>query len=602
VRARSTTRDPTDTHRADAHRELTRLARWRPWLDALGGPSATSTPVLVTAFVFSGLLSLVALPEVSWDQPALRGSTLLVSQLAMVGFLMAARVTLLRNAARRPMPWRTLLVFLIASLVMGFTYSILLELTGQAPPGSLTRYPPGWATVAILVLATLSTDAVIRHRERLNQLAAERQRLDSTLAQVPMLLERYLASTIRSVTNDVTSHLDRLHDLSPGAAVDLLRFTGHEVVRPRSHELATDHVIIDPVAPKDPGIGIDRRQLADDASTPLAVSPGALAVTIAVISFGFVAKQYGFPVALAVLAVMAAWGYCGARCLIWILTRMGSGSRGRVRALVVSGVYALTGLGIGATVTALDWNEQFGAAAVRSIIIVLVTGWGIALIRAAGVQFARTEGELDETVRELDWEIARANQQQLRQQRDLASILHGPVQAACNAAAIRLDEEHRAGTFTADLVDRELLHIRSALASLQDAGRERPLELALVLRSVQVTWSGISEIDIDAPEPVLATLTADSACAGVIADIVTEACANAALHARAQRIEVRLSLDAAESIATVDVEDEGGAVTTTEAHRGLGSRTLDDVTIEWWRTETTTGSRLHAVLPTQASV
>lgn len=590
---------PTVNDRADLQR-LTRLDGWRRWLDALGGPSATSTPVLVTAFICSGLLSLVALPEVSWQRPVLRGSTLLVSQLAMVGVLMAARVTVLRNAARRPMPWRTLLVFAVASIGMGVMYSILLELTGQAPAGSLTRYPPGWATVAILVLAALSTDAVIQHGERLNLLAAERTRLDGTRAQVPMLLDRYCASTIRSVTNDVTSHLDRLHDLSPGAAVDLLRFTGHEVVRPRSHELAIDHVVIDPVAPQHPGLGIDRRQLANDATTPPAVAPVALAVTSVAISFGFVAKQYGFPLGLAVLAVMGVWGFLGARGLIWILKRLGPHVRGRLRALVVSGVYAAIGFGIGATVTALGWNEHLEAAALRSMIIVLVTGWGIALIRAAGVQFARTEAELQATVRELDWEIARANQLQLRQQRDLSSILHGPVQAACNAAAIRLDEANRAGTFTPDMVDAEMLHIRSALASLQDAGSGRPIDLSLALRSVQVTWSGISDIHIDAPESVLTSLTADTACAGLIAEIVTEACANAALHARARRIEVRLTFGAAEGLVTVDVEDEGGQGAMGTAHPGLGSRTLDDVTIEWHRTQTATGSRLHAVLPTRA--
>lgn len=554
----------------------------------------------MTAFVSSGLLSLVGLPDVSWDRPALRGSTLLVSQLAMVGFLMAARITVLRNAALTPVPWRTLAVFFIASLGMGLTYAILLELTGQAEPGSLTRYPPGWSTWAILVLATLSTDAVFRHRERLNQLAAERRRLDGTRAQVPVILERYCASTIRSVTNDVTTQLDRLHDLSPGAAVDLLRFTGHEVVRPRSHELATAHVVIDPVATEHPGLGIDWPQLAQDASTPRAVVPSALATTLVVVSLGFVAKEYAFPTSVAVLALMAAWGFIGARGLAWVLQHLGSGLRGRVRALIMSIAFAVTGLGIGVTVVSLGWDEQAEATVLRSMIIVVITGWGISFIRAAGIQFTRTQVELDDTTRALDWEIARANQRQLRQQRDLSSILHGPVQAACNAAAIRLDEAHRTGTFTPAMLEVEELHIRGALASLQDAGRGRPADLMLALRRVQVTWSGISEIDIEAPEPVLDALGDDAACAGVIAEIVIEACANAALHARARRIHVRLALESEEGLVTVVVEDEGGAAATGEVHAGLGSRTLDDVTIEWQRTETATGSRLYAVLPTLA--
>lgn len=573
---------------------------WRRWLDILGGPSATSTPVLVIAFVSSGLLSLVGLPNVSWERPALRGSTLLVAQLAMVGFLLAARVTVLRNAAHRPAPWRTLAVFFVASAGMGITYALLLEVTGQARPGSLTHYPPGWSTLSILVLATFSSGAIFTHRERVNQLAAERRRLDGTRAQVPALLEQYLASTIRSVTNDVTSQLDRLHDLSPGAAVDLLRFTGHEVVRTRSHMLATDHVVIDPVATEPPGIGINWQQLARDACTPRAVAPGALAVTLVIVSFGFVAKQYGFPLGFADLAVMAAWGFLGARGLCWVLTRLDAALPGRFRVLIVSAVFAGIGFAIGATVSALGWNQQFISTILRSMIIVLIAGWGILLIRAASIQFARTQAELGQTMRALDWEIARANQQQLRQQRDLSGILHGPVQAACNAAAIRLDEANRTGTFTRDLLDGEVLRIRGALALLQDAGRERPADLALALRRVQVTWSGISEIEIEAPESVLAALTSDAACAGVIAEIVTEACANAALHARARRIDVRLGLDAADGVATIEVEDLGGTAPGGEAPSGLGSQALDDVTIDWHRTPTPNGSLLYAALPALA--
>lgn len=591
---------PAAQNRVRSRQRVTHVNSWRHWLDILGGPSATSTPVLVTAFISSGLLSLVGLPGVSWERPALRGSTLLVAQFTMVGFLMAARVTVLRNAARKPVPWRTLAVFLIASAAMGITYSILLELTGQAPPGSLTRYPPGWANLAILVLATFSTNAIFTHRERLNQLTADRRRLVGTRAQVPVLLEQYLASTIRSVTKDVTTQLDRLHNCSPGAAVDLLRFTGHEVVRTRSHELATDHVIIDPVASEPPGIGINWHQLARDACAPRAVAPVVLAVTLVVVSFGFVVKQYGFPLAFADLAVMAAWGLLGAHGLAWVLTRVDSELPGRFRVLLMSGVFAVIGFANGASVRALGWNQQFAPTVLRSVIIVFIAGWGISLIRAASIQFGRTEAELDETTRALDWEIARANQQQLRQQRDLSGILHGPVQAACNAAAIRLDESNRTGTFTSDQLDAEVLHIRGALASLQDAGRERPADLALALRRLQVTWSGISEIGIDAPEQVLTALAADAPCAGVIAEIVTEACANAALHARARRIDVRLGLDAANGLATVEVEDSGGTSSGSEALPGLGSRTLDEVTIEWSRDTTGTGSRLYAELPTLA--
>ncbi len=593
VQARAATGGRTSPYPA-----LTTGQGWRAWLDVIGGPTATSTPVLVSAFVASGVLALVAMPQVSWAWPALRGSILLVAQLAMVGFLMAARVTVLRNVARRPAPVRTIIVFVVASFGMGLTNGLLLELTGLAPAGSVTGDPTGWGQTMLLVLATLTTDAVRRHGERRNQLEAERRRLEATRSQVPVMLDRYCASTIRSVTRDVITQLDRLPDLSPAAAVDLLKFTGHEVVRPRSHDLATERVVIDPPRPEYPGLGLNLSRLMRDATSPQAMAPGALAVMLAVISLSFAMGRHGLLIGLGALAALAVWGYVGAVTAKMLLARTSPHVSDWVAALVLTTVLAASGLCAGATVTLLGWDPQVAVTLMRCIVIMLMAGWGLAFTRAAGIQFARTQTELDETIRALDWEIARANQRQLRQQRDLASILHGPVQAACNAAAIRLDEASREGTFTPELLEGEDVRIRSALASLQDAGQGRRGDLRLVLRRVQAIWTGISTIDIDAPDAVLAALEDDPACAGAVAQIITEACSNAALHGRAKRIGIRLTMPDGGGIVEVEVEDEGGTQTIGETTAGLGSRMLDEVAIEWELTPTSSGSRLRAVLPT----
>jgi two-component sensor histidine kinase len=219
-------------------------------------------------------------------------------------------------------------------------------------------------------------------------------------------------------------------------------------------------------------------------------------------------------------------------------------------------------------------------------------------VRGARIQFERTECELASVTRELDWEIARANQLQRQQQKRLARTLHGPVQATVNAAAIKVDAAILAGTWTPEQAAIAQSDVVRALALLRNDDYRDTVDLVNVFARVQATWAGISDIEFHAPDDVLSAVAQDPTCAHVLADIVTEACANAAWHARAPHVSVTIDQPSSRRLVRVVVEDDGGTQPTLEAHEGMGTRILDEVAVEWARTSTTTGTLLIAVLPT----
>ena len=151
-----------------------------------------------------------------------------------------------------------------------------------------------------------------------------------------------------------------------------------------------------------------------------------------------------------------------------------------------------------------------------NIVITIFIGWALALLRATAYQLDHTDVEIHELRQELDWEIIRANQTQWQQQRALARALHGPLQSAVNAAALRIDAAVRTGSVTIELVDAERTSILDALGYLPTAAIDRIPDLELDFPRIQVTWAGLCDVAISMPDDVLANVAADPACSSAV--------------------------------------------------------------------------------------
>ena len=572
-------------------------ARLQSALNIIGSRTVTSVPVLVLVVGCSGLLSVVALPTTTWERPLARIIIVLSTQAVLVCCLLVGRVTVLRNVDRRPAPWRTLIVFYLSAAAMGVVLALTLEWSGLAEPGSMTRGVPGGSTTILLVLATLTVHAVAQHREQRNRLSDERYRLQRTRTQIPALLESNATKALDEVTASVDAQLTGMSTMTAVEALAAMRFTGQDIVRPLSHELESRQLVIDP-APREPlGLGLDWSRLLQDATSGRPIPIWSLAVLLAAVSVGFTTRTYGLLIGLAVVSVMAGVALIGGYVANRVLEPI-SAQHTWLRTLALSVTYVLLGLMIAAILVLLGLGTDFPAQAARSVSAVLITGLGISLVRGARIQFERTESELASVTRELDWEIARANQLQRLQQKRLARALHGPVQATVNAAAIKMDAAILAGTWTPEQASTAQSDVVRALALLRNHDARDIVDLVNVFSRVQATWAGVSDIEVHAPDDVLAVVTQDPTCAHVLADIVTEACANAAWHARAPHVKVTIDQPSSHRLVRVIVEDDGGTQPAQDAREGMGTRILDEVTVEWTRSTKATGMRLVAVLPT----
>ena len=165
----------------------------------------------------------------------------------------------------------------------------------------------------------------------------------------------------------------------------------------------------------------------------------------------------------------------------------------------------------------------------------------------------------------------------------MSRALHGPVQTAVRAAAMRIDQGDLAGA-------EELLV--DALGHLEPDQQRTGVRDALT--GVARAWDGLCTVDVELPEDLAARIDDDPPLASSVVDICTDACSNAVRHGGATQVAMRAQShgDALELVVSDD-----GAPDATTGTPGLGSAMLDDVSLEWLRRREGERTVLRATLP-----
>jgi signal transduction histidine kinase len=555
--------------------------------------------VLAVAYTFTWVAYLVGLPGTSWDDPLTRVVIITICQLAMFAVVLVARWTVLRHTDVTPRPWATLATFLLASIAAREPMGYLMEAQGLAAPGTTTESFPSAipAIFLVLVVSALAVDVLAEQRRTWNLLNEQRERLTHTRAVVSRVIADRQQDTVDRITADLTLAIDELSADSPREAVETLRWAAQDLVRPLSHELATQTDAFTPSPPAVPPLGLDWRRVMREATSGRPIPALPLTLTALAVAIVFRISRLGIEDALAASVAVAVATYfaaiAGNRILDFTTARLSTGWRS-VSLTVTLVVIGLVGAAI-ELIIASDHGTV--GVVVLHVWVIVFLGWALAIGRATTRQLARTETELQRVMYELDWEIARANQTQWQRQRALARALHGPVQAAVNAAALRLDTAARDGNATPVLIESERQSILSALNLLSTATADTAPDVELAFERIRGTWAGICDVDIHVSAEVMANVTSDPACSAAVTDIVTESCANAVRHGRATHITVSMTQPDSPRLLRVDIDNDGTPLDRSSP-AGLGTTLIDDVALDWQLDTGPTGTRMSATLPT----
>jgi hypothetical protein len=229
----------------------------------------------------------------------------------------------------------------------------------------------------------------------------------------------------------------------------------------------------------------------------------------------------------------------------------------------------------------------------RSVLIGGAAGMVFGLLSALAVlvdvRFEMTREDLRRQITALRDSTSLHRQELWLSRRRFGYALHGGLQAALHAAAIRLAT---AGTGNPQAIAQARADICQAFDRVITDSTDPPV-LGAVCSEIAATWQGTCDITWSLPTEVDRALLNYPVTAECSAEVLLEATQNAIRHGNATTVHVDAALHGDRVVLTI--VDNGTSNGSTGKH-GLGSRMLDEFCSQWSRNPLEFGSRVRAEL------
>ena len=553
----------------------------------VGGPNAISWPAFCVVLVASTLMNLPDRYTVYHADTA-PGNLLamLIAVAAMFAVMLGLRAVLLTDVALRAHPLRALAIFAAGAATRGVVFGVLLGTIGTGEPRIAFRVGASLGTlVPILVLTAIAVDFARGYAATSAALRAEGRRLraeeDEARARASAIQER-AAEQVRLLL------LDRLAELEGAPAEDLaprLRTDAEAVIRPLSHDVLGGLASRAMVADDDVG-RITVGSVLRAASLGRPYRPLLLAVLTFFASASALTSYDGAVIGI-VGAIIASLLVAAAMAVLDRLVAPRLSGLRTVRRYVAMIAGAIAGIAVAAIVLGVLLGAFEAPAPWRLPIMMLTVGPLTVVLIAVGQGFQQqvtaATGELAAVNARLRHAGVVARAAAWHEERRLSRALHGQVQTAVIAAAMRVEAGDRAAAE------------RLLVEALDELDPDRP-ESGVVdaLTDVTEVWEGMCAVCVDIPADVAARVDGHPPLASTFVDICIDACSNAVRHGRARHVEIEARVVGG---AVGLVVSDDGAPTGPSSERGMGSALLDDVALSWEREREGARTVLRAALP-----
>lgn len=580
---------------SDRVASLLTSARW--FWARLGDPAARSMrvallylplslvgPILVDSLRWGGSLLL-------WCAVGLAGEVVVLAVFATLGAA-ANRIGSLRTSAG-------------ATLVLIATSVALrsLAVAWLAYEWDLTPYPEwgyrfGSAIVTqsgLLAVLALVVSSFTYHRDIARSLAAQRaQLLDlrRSLGDRVAQSRAALASEVRRTIDPLIDELDlRLTEVARGGEARLVQGAVTDIVeghlRPLSHRLAHPEPLTGQgVLPVLTGTRV-RVPLPSRCSMRDLIRPLPIALLVALLASSQTLRALG-PVEAVIFIVSGA-------VVVWSELTLLRAALSRWQPRLWVGLLTTTLLSMVVIWSTLVLIRALGSPSPYKIgLAAAFMGAAVGALTAAyaviTARRAATEEELRSSIDDLQVALSVLRQHEFVSSRELGYVLHGSVQSALHAAAMRLAAHPHP--------DEELL--RSIRRDIADAtarleGSSSPSTMLVdTLADIAELWDGTCTVRWTLDHRTVRLLVESPSAATSVAEITRECVGNAIRHGRATDVWITIATSGDRVVLTT--LDNGTTVTTWTP--GLGSRMLDEMCVSWRHESADPGTRVVAELAT----
>ncbi len=514
---------------------------------------------------------------------------------ATVAVLILSRETFLAGENRGSKPWLTTVALLAAGLVRGFAIWAVGSSYGLISPSELVfrlYASPIFVLGAVATLAIYNA-SVDRHNTVVADLEREKTLLEtmrSSIRERVAQQQEELLQRVKDILNPVLEQLRReLQGSDVSKLAPKLQATIENVVRPLSHEIGkvtqeTEHAIE----------GVTKTfAVRSRGRFPTKVSAGQMIVP-SLTTFGSASVSLAAAATLSTRNPALAGLVTVALC--WLFTRTAQRALKNWWVTPVSAVFVVTAvMAIGTVLTGLVL-----AALQQSVPVSTFVQYFTMLLGLGGVgmamQIARTqrndaEVQMTKVLGELNLLTAQLRQELWLNRRRIATVIHGPIQSALYASAIRLSQEEFKSAKYLKAIEAD---VRGALQKLEVI--EETESFDEVLGQIKSMWEGVIALELPPlDEPWANQIRENQVAAACFTSVIREAVSNAAKHGKASNVRVSVEL-AEPNLLNLEIVNDGLPLAEA-AIPGFGSSILDEVALDWSLTKAPQGTLLKLSLP-----
>lgn len=544
---------------------------------------------LVSSVVFQGTIAPIALvvAAVAWA--------------AQWGALwLAHRMFLTRQWWRR----HGFMSSLILLVIIGVLAIITSVIAGSA------AVTDGWTVIWRWVITLLVSAVAVLSVEYRRDLEYQRELREELLQAKSAGIEQVMSQRFAVVTRMLQMLQDSVatatnHSESASRAVSQF---ARDRVRPLSHELMVALPVVD-VPRSDPTrIAGWREALERITAVPL-VRPWLMAIAVTVL-FVFTTVQttssssdvqvrdasdatgvtvtvdlgsllMSFLLLALVFATTLVTSWVMLRATRGVLPRLSLGRRLLVALLTPIVIAVLVQLVIQIAYVVPGFSRNLSSNLVDRLwltVPIVVVAFALLIIRVLTEAITSTRRDLQRSTADLSWENSRLRNSLGQERKFYSTQLHGPIQSAAVAAAMRLESFDDSDDVAPVLenVERDLTR---AIHSLADGPPERR-DVRAEVANLGNTWAGVCDVVWDVPDSLLDAMDADWVAAGTMMDVLVDAVANAAMHGRAKHVWISVRWTNDDEVG-ITVTNDGS--TDLGESRGLGSVLLDESCVQWSR-------------------
>lgn len=575
-------------------------------LAALAHPSAFSWRVAVPFASISGLAQMVYDAEhsdhsiIDWVMPTVASVSVYFAVFAALG----------RFSRRHSLkPAQVMLCFIVAgsARTMGVgAAAMVLDVAASMDWGF--RVSAGiLLSPALLVLLAIGVVRHDMHLDVVTELQTERDHLldigesmETALARTEDEITVAVRAAIAPALGALDAALDRvIADESSLSVVNTLSSLIDDEVRPLSHRLATQ----DRYVPVFSDRAREPRRVRVPLPSRVAMSDGIRPVFVALVFFCVAAPTVVRHSAFDIALVRLSWGALVSLIVLSVLKMIVSPIHTSAIAAVVlvAGVHALAEIFF-VPILQGSWLPLSQGERLVGVQVAMVVGAMTTIAVVVDARRLATQRELVRVVAELNNAVEMMRRRARLANTRLAHVLHGSLQGALHAAAIRLTETKHPDSVLVETIRHD---IAIALERIDDRAWGGA-NLQRTLDEIVAVWSGHRSVVAEVTPAAVAALASDTDADAATAEVVREAVNNAVRHGRARSVSIEVDMfDECENLASsrhcvqLTVTDDGSGW-LSDAPRGLGTLLFDELCLTWRHIDTGGGTQFVATVGVHA--